>query len=154
MKVELESKTPIEKTARGLVMAVSRGLGCAVWCIGKEEANEVLRGDGLERATARCRQEDGASTRCRSSKEYKQRIGRRHHGHWRQRRCVMARGRGRLTKQQRATSGMGSALVCTHGVEHGRRGKAAMKERGAWQSRPSMAVQGRRGPCPRAERVR
>ncbi|EMS58090.1 hypothetical protein TRIUR3_29649 [Triticum urartu] len=53
----------------------------------------------------------------------------------------MARGRGQLTKQQRATSGMGSALVCTHSVEHGRRGKAAMKERGAWQSRPSMAVQ-------------
>ena len=64
-----------------------------------------------------CRQEEGASARSRARKEHTERRGRRHYGHRRQRRGVMAGGRGRRTKQQRTTMGMGGALVCTRGAE-------------------------------------
>ena len=102
----------------------------------------MLHNAGLGRAMAWCRQEEGASARSRARKEHKQRRGRRHYGHRRQRRCVMAGGRGRRTKQQRTTVGMGGALVCARGVEHERRGKAVMKQRDAWRSRPSMGSSG------------
>ena len=55
------------------------------WCIGKEEANKVLFGDGLRRAMAWCGQEEGASACSRARKEHKQRRGRRHYAHRRQR---------------------------------------------------------------------
>ncbi|EMS56791.1 hypothetical protein CFC21_052536 [Triticum aestivum] len=46
-----------------------------------EEVDEVLRGDGLRMAMARCRQEGSAPARSCARKEHKQRRGRRHHGH-------------------------------------------------------------------------
>jgi len=59
-------------------MVESGDLGGAVWSIGKEEANKVLRGDGLGRAMVQCRQEDGVSAGSCARKEHKQRRGRRH----------------------------------------------------------------------------